>query len=161
MDVRRMTPDDWQTWRDARLASLADAPYAFGSTLALEEQFDEADWRMRLHPGNGMAAVAFLGADAVGTIGAYLPRDSDDPVLVAAWVHKDARGRGVGDALVAEVLDWAREHAYEQVYLRVADGNDAARNLFLRNGFTPTGIRMPLESDPSVDTEFLIWRRPG
>lgn len=54
---------------------------------------------------------------------------------MAAWVHADARGKGVGDALVAEVLNWSRERGYEQVYLRVADGNQAARELFLRNGF--------------------------
>src|SRR5262245_53778043 len=123
MRVRRMVPDDWAIWREARLASLADAPHVFGSTLALEEQFDEADWRLRLRPENGMAAVAFVDDHAVGLIGAYVGEDANDPVLVAAWVHADARGHGVGDALVAEVLAWSRENGYEQVYLRVADGN--------------------------------------
>lgn len=147
-------PDDWRMWRDVRLASLADAPYAFGSSLALEQQFDEAAWRARL--ANGMAAVAFMGQDPVGMIAGYVPEDGDDPMLVAAWVHAGARGKGVGDALVAEMLDWSRERGYTQVYLRVADGNDAARKLFLRNGFTPTGVRMPLESDPNIGTEFLV-----
>lgn len=147
-------PDDWRIWRDVRLASLADAPYAFGSSLALEQQFDEAAWRARL--SNGMAAVAFVGEDAVGTIAGYVPEDGNDPTLVAAWVHAGARGRGVGDALVAEMLRWSRERGHERVYLRVADGNHAARKLFLRNGFTPTGVRMPLESDPSAGTEFLV-----
>jgi len=40
--------------------------------------------------------------------------------------------------------------------LRVADGNEAARKLFLRHGFTPTGQREPLESDPGVRTEILF-----
>jgi Acetyltransferase (GNAT) family len=85
-----------------------------------------------------MAAVAFVGEDAVGTIAGYVPEDGSDPVLVAAWVRAGARGKGVGDALVAEVPGWSRECGYEKVYLRVADGNDAARKLFLRNSFTPT-----------------------
>jgi RimJ/RimL family protein N-acetyltransferase len=149
-----LVPDDWQTWRDVRLASLADAPHAFGSSLALEQQFDEAAWRARL--ANGTAAVAFVGEDPVGTIAAYVPEDGNDPMLVAAWVRAAERGSGVGDALVAEMLDWACERGYGRVYLRVADGNDSARKLFLRNGFTPTGVRMPLESDPDVGTEFLV-----
>lgn len=149
-----MAPDDWQTWRDVRLASLADAPYAFGSSLAVEQRFDEAAWRARL--ANGMAAVAFGGEDSVGTIAGYVPEHENDPMLVAAWVHAGARGKGVGNALVAEMLGWSRERGYKQVYLRVADGNDAARKLFLRNGFTPTGVRTPLESDPSVGTEFMV-----
>lgn len=153
--TQRLTPDDWAVWRDARLASLADAPYAFGSTFARERAFGEADWRRRLDPATGMCAVAVLDERAVGTIGAYTPPDSDTPMLVAVWVHPDARGHGAGDALVADVLGWARERGHRRIDLRVADGNDAARHLFLRNGFTATGRREPLESDPSVGTEHL------
>jgi hypothetical protein len=51
---------------------------------------------------------------------------------------------------------WARENGWSQVRVRVADGNDAARGLFVRNGFVPTGKREPLESDHTIGTEFLI-----
>jgi RimJ/RimL family protein N-acetyltransferase len=155
--VRRLEPDDWRTWRAVRLTALADAPYAFGSSLAVEQDFDEATWRGRLAPDNGMTAVAFLGEHAIGVMGGYTPEGTDAVLLIAAWVHTGARGRGVGDALVAEVLAWSREHGYERVELRVADGNESARNLFLRNGFVPTGVREPLESDPSVGTERLAY----
>jgi ribosomal protein S18 acetylase RimI-like enzyme len=57
--------------------------------------------------------------------------------------------------LVDEILAWARENGWSEVRLRVADGNDAARRLFVRHGFRPTGRRDTLESDPSVYTETL------
>jgi RimJ/RimL family protein N-acetyltransferase len=56
---------------------------------------------------------------------------------------------------VTEVLRWAAENGWPEVVLRVADGNEAARKLFLRLGFTPTGVREPLESNPGVGTETL------
>jgi GNAT superfamily N-acetyltransferase len=155
IETRRLGPDDWQAFRQVRLASLADAPYAFGSTLAREQDFDEATWRHRLAPGNGVAVLAYADLDPVGVMGIYEPRPGR-ALLVAAWVDPAARGRGVGDALVAEVLAWARERGYAEVGLRVADGNEPARKLFLRNGFTPTGEREPLDSDPSVGTERLV-----
>jgi GNAT superfamily N-acetyltransferase len=153
--IQRLTPDDWAVWRDARLASLADAPYAFGSTLVREEAFDEADWRRLLRPDNGMFAVAVLGEWTVGTIGVFTLPDVGTPTLVGMWVHADARGRGAGDALIADVLAWARGHGHRRIELRVADGNDAARRLFVRNGFVATGRREPLERDPTVGTEYL------
>lgn len=155
LTVRRLTPRDWRIWRAVRLESLADAPGAFGSTLAREREFDEATWRARLEPGNGMFAAAMLGEDGVGAIGAYTPPGAHAVLLVAMWARADVRGRGVADALVAEVLAWARENGWSRVELRVAEGNRAARRLFVRHGFVPTGESEPLESDPTIRTESL------
>ena len=154
--VRRLAPDDWVVWREVRLAALADAPRAYGSSLAREEGFGEADWRQRLEPANGVSAVAMLGERVVGAVGGYTPAGADAVLLVAMWARPELRGRGVGDALVADVLAWARENGWSTVRLRVADGNVAARRLFERNGFAATGEREPLESNPTIGTDFLV-----
>ena len=154
--VRRLGPDDWKVWRDIRLAALADAPNAFGATLAEEQRFDEAKWRLRLTPSSGMAAVALDGPNAVGLIGGWTPEWTDAVFLVATWVDPAARRQGVADALVAEVLNWSRDHGYPRVELRVTDGNDVARRLYLRNGFLPTGDIEPLDSNPSIGAELLV-----
>jgi GNAT superfamily N-acetyltransferase len=153
--VRRLAPDDWATWRDIRLVALADAPYAFGSSLARERGLTEAEWRGRLAPEHGVTAVATLGERVVGAIGGYTPPGAAAVLLIAMWAHPDVRGRGVGDLLVREVLAWAGENGWSQVRLRVADGNAPARRLFERHGFVPTGQRDALESNPNVYTETL------
>jgi RimJ/RimL family protein N-acetyltransferase len=155
MRVRRLTPDDWQSFRDIRLLALADAPHAFGSSLAQEESLTEPDWRRRLSQPGTMIALAFQDTTPVGIMGAYTPKDTAIPLLIAAWVAPAARGTGAADLLVAEVLAWATEQGFPSITLRVADGNHPARNLFLRNGFHPTGELVPLESNPAVNTEIL------
>ncbi len=152
----RLVPDQWPTWREVRLASLADAPHAYGSTLAAEQAFDEAQWRHRLGPDNGVAVVAMLGDRVVGAVAAYTPPGADAALLVAMWVRPGTRGKGVGDALVGEILAWAAETGWPRVELNVVDDNTAARRLFERNGFVPTGVRAPLESDPAATTEILV-----
>lgn len=42
------------------------------------------------------------------------------------------------------------------VWLWVLDGNDAARSLYLKRGFTSTGIKQPLLDKPSRSEELLI-----
>ena len=154
--IRRLGPDDWELYRDIRLESLADAPYAYGSSLAREQTFDEATWRSRCSETTGVNAIATVGAEPVGVMGVYTGLGF--AMLVAAWVRPTVRGRGVGDALVVDLIGWARSRDYPELELRVADGNGAARNLFLRNGFFPTGEHEPLESDPSVDTERMTYK---
>jgi hypothetical protein len=90
-----LAPDDWQTWREVRLAALADAPYAFGSTLAREQSFDDATWRSRVAQDDGMVALALADGQPVGTIATYTPPLAEAPMLVAAWVEASARGRGM------------------------------------------------------------------
>jgi ribosomal protein S18 acetylase RimI-like enzyme len=65
------------------------------------------------------------------------------------YVRPRARGRGVGDALVTTVLDWASKRNAATVHLWVTETNAPARALYERCGFTLTGERQPLPSDPS------------
>ncbi len=55
-------------------------------------------------------------------------------MVQAAW-----RRKGIGAALVAAALEWARSAGIEKVSLEVYPGNDAARALYRRFGFVEEG----------------------
>jgi RimJ/RimL family protein N-acetyltransferase len=152
METRRLTGDDWQTLRAVRLAALADAPYAYGSTLEGERPLDEANWRRRFE--TALWVVAVRNAENAGLVGVFVQPDVE-PMLISMWVNPAHRGHGVGDALITEMFRWCTEKRWSRLVLQVAEGNDAARNLFLRHGFTPTGEHAQLESDVQVRTEIL------
>lgn len=44
LTARVCTVEEWRTWRDLRLRSLADFPHAFGATLEREQAFTDDDW---------------------------------------------------------------------------------------------------------------------
>ena len=48
VEIERIGPDEWRTFRDGRLASLKDAPGAFGPRHADWVDADEGRWRRRL-----------------------------------------------------------------------------------------------------------------
>jgi ribosomal protein S18 acetylase RimI-like enzyme len=150
--VREVGPDEWEVLRDVRLAALAEAPYAFGSTYAREAAFTEEQWRGRL-ASRSLTLFAFAGeltdGQPAGIAGAYEEDGVAD--LVSMWVRPAARGLGVGEALVMAAADWAKARDYDALYLWVTESNEAARKLYERCGFTLTGERQPLPSDPSLD----------
>lgn len=155
-DVRVARPDEWRTLREVRLAALLDAPYAFGSTHAREVAFAEADWRRRL--GRGVTFLALRDGQAVALAGGVHSDEAEGAVdLVSMWVHPSARGRGTGEALVAAVAGWASDQGAARLRLWVTETNAAARRLYERCGFTPTGELQPLPSDPSL-TEIAMER---
>ena len=72
------------------------------------------------------------------------------------WVEEHLRGRGVADALVLDTLSWLRDHGYTKVRLGVTEGNETARKLYVRHGFTSTGTFEPLHSHPELQVEWMI-----
>ncbi|MGH3646334.1 MAG: GNAT family N-acetyltransferase [Micromonosporaceae bacterium] len=159
VEVRRVGPDDWRVWRDVRLAALEDAPDIFPGELAPAQRYNEADWRARLDPYDGVWLLAEAPGGPVGQAGAWMPF-GPPPVLVGMWVRPDWRGRGVGDALVAEVLDWAREASFDRVDLWVLESNQPARHVYQRHGFVATDQYLPSAYTPN-QREVMMTRQLG
>lgn len=152
--VSEATAEDWELWRDLRLRALQDAPTAFGSTYEHERGFTEADWVERLDDPTGAAFLAKLEGVPVGMGGGY----SDLPGwlhVVAMWTAPDARGRGVGRAVLQHLAAWAREREL-RLHLDVESGNVVARRLYERAGFVPTGETRPLREGSSYLVERMI-----
>lgn len=149
--MRRTTVEQWQALRELRLHALADSPAAFGSTLTQERALPDEEWQRR---AGGDSWLAWDDGRPVGMV-ALVPDDvsSDARQVVGMWVAPPARGTGVAAALVEAACAAARAHGAACVCLWVADGNDRARRAYERCGFTATGRRQPLPSDPTVDEE--------
>ena len=136
--VRRVRESDWAALRAARLAALADAPYAFSSTAAREQQFTEETWRDRTRTGAVFAA--WSGRDIVGLATARLDPD-EGWCLVGMWLRPSWRASGVADQLVDSVCEHARAAGAESISLWVTEVNARARAFYARLGFSPAGGR--------------------
>ena len=159
--IRPATRDDWQTVRDLRLAALQDTPSAFGSTLAREKAFTASDWRKWIGESRmGDRQVIFLGFDrerCVGIVGAF-DHEGRAVRLISMWVAPDARRRGVGKALVDEVIRWTKSIGLDTIELHVTEGNTPAERLYREMGFQPTNDTMPLPSDPTYQLRLMELR---
>jgi len=89
-----------------------------------------------------VAAGTLLVADddgrLVGMIGLHpLPYGVVD---LGTMVRDGHRGRGVGSALLARGIDWARTHGAHMMRLQHWPHNAAARALYERHGFEQEGL---------------------
>jgi len=160
--IRPLRAHDWPAYRAVRLRSLADAPYAFGSSLALEESWRPELWMARLTAAETSGRDLPLIAEDANTTGAAneAPSVASAPLglvyakcdpeqagavnLFQMWVAPEARGRGVAQALLQASIDWARSIGAQRVHLGVVCGNDAAARLYRRAGFRDVGAPEPL-----------------
>jgi ribosomal protein S18 acetylase RimI-like enzyme len=155
--VRRLGPDEWRELRALRLRALTDAPDAFGSTLAEEETKPDASWQHWSSAGDRVVIVAEVAGQLVGMAsGGPAPTDESAAGLYSMWVEPAVRGTGVAGAIVAAVVDWAREAGYPLVGLGVTTSNARAIALYERLAFVDTGQRFPLRNGSDLEIQIMI-----
>ncbi|MGW3630363.1 N-acetyltransferase family protein [Streptomyces sp. NPDC005122] len=159
LELRTLTSDDWPLWRELRLAALAEAPYAFGSTLADWQGSGDREerWRGRLSIPGARDLVALLDGLPAGMVSAVPGEDAENLELISLWVDPTARGRSVGEYLIQAVVRWGAERGARTLRLSVMPGNRRAIALYERHGFTDTGEPGDPLSD-GVGTERVMAR---
>jgi ribosomal protein S18 acetylase RimI-like enzyme len=163
--IRRVTPEEWQVYRQVRLTALTEAPYAFMSTLEREQAFGEDIWRQRLGSPTAATFLAWRDSEPAGTATGI----ADDPEseyavpgawqLVGMWVDPRSRGLGAADELVEAVANHATAEGAASLVLWVTEVNDRARAFYKRMGFVTTGARQLVRpEEPGLWEEQMIRR---
>jgi len=136
--VRAATPAD-----DAAIAAMGVALYVEdpGDRSVTEADVEKTLEHLRDHPEAGRALVIELAGAPVGYafVVHYWSNEHGGPIAVLDefYVRPEARGRGLGGALV-EALAWRRIAGFEGIVavdLEVTPDNHRARALYERLGF--------------------------
>jgi len=122
---------------------------------ALEATLLDTETLRRRMTGEGAVWLAFVGGRVVGTVSA-IPR-SEGLHIRSMAVHPEARGQGVGRALLEAVERFARDRGHERLFLRTTPFLTSAIALYSRSGFT---MREDAERDfhgvPLFEMEKLV-----
>lgn len=108
--------------------------------MSLDRQVTDFTWKRLMDPACPMKArLAFDGARAHGfAIHQHHPSTwvmGDDCYLEDLFVDPAARGRGIGRALIQDLVDHARSCGWKRLYWNTELTNAAARRLY--DSFTP------------------------
>ncbi len=144
IEPRRLGPADCYAVHQLELVAFPEDPWS-GEQLAEE-----------LANPSAYYAGVFDQGNLVGAAGVKGVFDAD---LMTIGVHPDFRGRGIGSALLTDLLDHCRSAAIERVFLEVRASNEAAIALYGRFGFEAIGrirnyYRQPTEDAVTMRFEF-------
>lgn len=140
-EIRRLTLQDAEAFRDIRLQALGDYPESFGSSLEEEQHVTAENLRERwnrTHSDNHFISGAFENGELIGVAGFFQYHQNKSKHKGYIWgmyVKSDAQGNGIGTQIMEFVLQYARQvSGLEQVHLSVV-GNQKAKLLYEKIGF--------------------------
>ncbi|MEO6142403.1 MAG: GNAT family N-acetyltransferase [Dermatophilaceae bacterium] len=144
INVRALGEEDWQVFRDVRLAALHDAPEAFVASRAQEEAFDEERWRERIRGSRRLVAQRDGTVLGVVSIGETEEPRAGTAELFGLWVAPGSRGAGVAWKLVEAGADRARADGRSHLSYWVGTDNGRAVAFASSFGFRPSSTRRPM-----------------
>jgi ribosomal protein S18 acetylase RimI-like enzyme len=158
MIIRRTTEEDWETLKAMRLASLIDAPTAFGLTQATAAAYSEAQWRDRAAGRTkGEYLLAFVDGEAAGMIGGFVS-EALEFNLIGMWVKPACRGTALAASLVDSIKMRAAAQGHDRVVLDVSPENSRAAAFYRKQGFSFLPEWEALESHPDIKLQKMEWR---
>ena len=140
MRTRLAEPRDAEATRAIYNLEVLESTVTFDlvprSLAAQEEWIDQ-------HSGGHPAIVAVDDADAVlgfASLSPFKARAAYAPTVEdSVYVHRDGRGRGIGELLLREILLLGTNHGFHSVMARIVGGHDASIALHRKCGFEEIG----------------------
>ncbi|MEZ5343637.1 MAG: N-acetyltransferase family protein [Acidimicrobiales bacterium] len=151
MDVRRATESDAEAIRAIYNREVLETTVTFDLVpRTLEEQ--------RQYIAARSGALCVLVAEDQGTVAGFasLSFYRDRPayrtsVENSIYTHRDYRGQGVGDLLMASLVERATASGFHSVFARIADAQAPSLSLHTKYGFELVGI------EREVGRKFNRW----
>ena len=166
--VRRLAVGDVERFRALRLRGLLESPAAFGETAAHFGGVSIAELRSQFELSAGRGGFR-LGAfhprgELHGVVGLFREegeKSSHRGVVWGMYVAPEARGQGLGRALMAQLIEEAQSvPGLLQLHLAVVTTNEPAVKLYRSLGFAPYGTDPgALNIDGQLLDEYLLCYR--
>jgi len=171
MNIRRVKQEDGALLRELTIRMCSDSPDAFSETLEKAKQRTAEEWDSKAKwLADSPDAIGLIAYDnnrpcgfIMGLAGRFINGSMDwqcrDRVTIArSWVDPEARRKSIGTKLTGTIKDWAFEKGFKHIELQVTENNEAAKSFYKHLGFTDTGCREPLVSNPRLQIYFMTLK---
>jgi ribosomal protein S18 acetylase RimI-like enzyme len=129
--------------------------------LALELLRADTEWteRVKISATSGNDCALFAEIEGVPSGLVWAKADVSDPHTInifQMWVAPEARGHGLGGALLNAAIHWARQYGAHFAKLGVSCGDTPAFRLYKRAGFRDIGAKEPIREGSEVLAQTMV-----
>lgn len=156
ISFKKVSPDDWQKFREIRLKGLQTDPQAFGGTFESESQENEEYWKERFSNPERCFYAAENGNIFVATAGSKKIAE-DNWMIIAVYTLPEFRGKNISQELINRLVDEAKIKGATKVSLMVNPIQESAVKLYEKMGFKTIKIEKNQKmGDGKVYDEFYM-----
>lgn len=152
--IRQLSPADLEAYRAVRLEALQLEPGVFGSNYGREAAFTTGVWQQRLSRQDAASFGLFYAGELVGITGIIIQRPGEG-ALVASYIRKEYRKRGLSAMLYEARLTWARDKGLKTLVVSHRKSNQASMAANRHFGFRYTHTQMTLWPDGQEEEELF------
>lgn len=136
MNIREMTWDDLE-----QVVTIENENFS--------SPWSETGFFTYLMREDALFLVAEEGEEILGYCGVIMAADEGDITNVS--VKKEVQGKGIGTALLKELIIQTGNKGVATLFLEVRESNQPAITLYKKQGFVPMGVRKNYYTDPVED----------
>ncbi|MDD4320917.1 MAG: ribosomal protein S18-alanine N-acetyltransferase [Acidaminococcaceae bacterium] len=138
-----------------RRMTAADIPLVITLTKDLfKDEWSQETWLTEVNNSISCYTVLELNEQIIGYAGYWLVAGEAQVVRVA--VASKFQGQGLGDLLVADMIERAMDEGALAMSLEVRESNKPARKVYEKNGFVESGIRPNYYQDDH-ENAVIMW----
>jgi L-amino acid N-acyltransferase YncA len=154
MIVRELRADDWPAVRGIYEEGIRSGDATFETEAPSREAWDSAHPGLRLVAEREGSVVGWAALSPVSSRHCY--RGVGE---VSVYVGEDARGEGVGRALLERLVERSESAGYWTLSAAIFPENEASRRLHHACGFREVGVHRGLGESGGVWRDVLILER--
>jgi ribosomal protein S18 acetylase RimI-like enzyme len=156
MEIYKLTPADWEKYKELRLEALQKDDQAFGSSYEESAEKTDEEWRKKLENPKSHIFVACDGENYVGMAAAYEEQGEKVEHIAYVWgvyVREDYRGQKIGKQLIQAVINELRLNGkIKKINLNVNTKQLPAVKMYESFGFQIAGT---LHKELKIDEEYF------
>lgn len=156
VQVEELTENQWQRYRDMRLAALESDGHAFGGSLEVEALFTEEEWRAKAR--QYVAVVATVAGEDIGVMTVEnLKGDFGATCWIGScWVDPEYRQHGALRSLFEYLDQQAAARHWSTQGLGVWVDNEVAIRAYEKIGFVAKGGAQESTRKPGLFYQRMI-----